>query len=76
MQVGILYQAMLLRSSQSRQDSIAWINAATTTPQLYRFSAKDIQGFSMINTMKPVYNDNLMGYFSAFWSSSRWSRAT
>ena len=24
------------------------------------------------NTMKPVYNDHLMGYFSAFWSSSRW----
>ena len=28
------------------------------------------------NTVKPVYNDHLMGYFSAFWSSSRWSRAT
>ena len=27
-------------------------------------------------TVKPVYNDHLMGYFSAFWSSSRWSRAT
>ena len=24
------------------------------------------------NTVKPVYNDHLMGYFSAFWSSSRW----
>ena len=23
------------------------------------------------NTMKPVYNDHLMEYFSAFWSSSR-----
>ena len=23
------------------------------------------------NTVKPVYNDHLMGYFSAFWSSSR-----
>ena len=23
-------------------------------------------------TVKPVYNDRLMGYFSAFWSSSRW----
>ena len=23
-------------------------------------------------TVKPVYNDHLMGYFSAFWSSSRW----
>ena len=28
------------------------------------------------NTVKPVYNDHLMGYFSAFWSSSRWPRAT
>ena len=27
-------------------------------------------------TAKPVYNDHLMGYFSAFWSSSRWPRAT
>ena len=25
-------------------------------------------------TVKPVYNDHLMGYFSAFWSSSRWPR--
>ena len=24
-----------------------------------------------IDTVKPVYNDHLMGYFSAFWSSSR-----
>ena len=28
------------------------------------------------NTVKPVYNDHLMGYLSAFWSSSRWPRAT
>ena len=28
------------------------------------------------NTVKPVYNNHLMGYFSAFWSSSRWPRAT
>ena len=27
-------------------------------------------------TVKPVYNDHLMGYFSAFWSSSRWPLAT
>ena len=25
---------------------------------------------------EPVYNDHLMGYFSAFWSSSRWPLAT
>ena len=24
------------------------------------------------NTVKPVYNDHLMEYLSAFWSSSRW----
>ena len=28
------------------------------------------------STVKPVYNDHPMGYFSAFWSSSRWPRAT
>ena len=28
------------------------------------------------STVKPVYNDHLMRYFSAFWSSSRWPRAT
>ena len=28
------------------------------------------------DTMKPVYNDHLIGYLSAFWSSSRWPRAT
>ena len=27
-------------------------------------------------TVKPVYNDHLMGYFSAFWSSSRSRRQT
>ena len=27
-------------------------------------------------TVKPVYNDHLMEYFSASWSSSRWPRAT
>ena len=31
-----------------------------------------IQGCgSKISTVKPVYNDHLMGYFSAFWSSRR-----
>ena len=28
------------------------------------------------DAVKPVYNDHLMGYFSAFWSSARWPRAT
>ena len=31
---------------------------------------------SYVVTVRPVYNDHLMGYFSAFWSSSRWPRAT
>ena len=28
------------------------------------------------NTVKPVYNDHLMGHFAATWSSSRWPLAT
>ena len=32
-----------------------------------------VQTFGNYDTVKPVYNDHLMGYFSAFWSSSRWS---
>ena len=28
------------------------------------------------STVKPVYNDHLVGYFSAFWGSSRWPGAT
>ena len=28
------------------------------------------------DTVKPVYNDHLLGYLSAFWSSSRWPMAT
>ena len=31
---------------------------------------------SLIGTVKPVYNDHLMGNFSAFWSSPRWPWAT
>ena len=34
------------------------------------------QKWQIADTVKPVYNDHLMGYFSAFWSSSRWSGAT
>ena len=33
-------------------------------------------GIAILPTVKPVYNDHLMGYFSASWSSSRWPRAT
>ena len=31
---------------------------------------------SIPGTVKPVYNDHLLGYLSAFWSSSWWPRAT
>ena len=30
----------------------------------------------IIHTVKPVFYDHLIGYFSAFWSLSRWPRAT
>ena len=44
----------------------------------YRQISKDRGWISqfLIYTVKPVYNDHLMGYFSAFWCSSRWPRAT
>ena len=32
--------------------------------------------WSLLHTVKPGYNDHLMVYFTAFWSSSRWPRAT
>ena len=39
-------------------------------------SEQDKEGVTTLNsTVKPVYNDHLMGYFSPFWSSSRWPRA-
>ena len=38
------------------------------------FQEMDI--LTIVGTVKPVYNDHLMGYFSAFWGSSRWPRAT
>ena len=30
---------------------------------------------NICSTVKPVYNDHLMGYFFAFWGSSRWPKA-
>ena len=56
-----------------------------STSYSLRYPAKVLQPkkrttmYSLISisyTVKPVYNDHLMGYFSAFWSSSRWPRAT
>ena len=44
--------------------------------QSFLMSRSGDWGWPALNTVKPVYNDHLMGYFSAFWSSSRWPRAT
>ena len=46
----------------------------TTSPTLrFGFFSNHFGGGSVqLGTVKPVYNDHLMGYFSAFWSSSRW----
>ena len=41
-----------------------------------RVSDYDFTDPYLPDTVKPVYNDDPMGYFSAFWSSSRWPRAT
>ena len=40
------------------------------------YSWNTVANSANIHTVKPVYNDHLMGYFSASWSSSRWPRAT
>ena len=47
-------------------------------PETKHWNATRILPISLANpiTVKPVYNDHLMQYLSAFWSSSRWSRAT
>ena len=48
-------------------------------PSMCGYDVKEymyILNLVIVNTVKPVYNDHLVGYFSAFWSSSRWSRAT
>ena len=44
--------------------------------QINAISANALAPILIHGTVKPVYNDHLMGYFSAFWSSSRWPRAT
>ena len=57
-----------LRSNHAHDDIIVM------TPMHY--SGQSQHDRCNCNTVKPVYNDHLMGYFSAFWSSSRWPRAT
>ena len=39
-------------------------------------TSESIRDTKTRHTVKPVYNDHPMGYFSAFWSSSRWPLAT
>ena len=46
------------------------------TPELRHRGSETVMVLSIKNTVKPVYNDHLMRHFSAFWSSSRWPRAT
>ena len=44
---------------------------------LFSYVANEMLLFHYFSrTVKPGYNYHLMGYFSAFWSSSRWPRAT
>ena len=50
----------------SRQQAVTW------SKNWHRSQTRTQWG----NTVKPVYNDHLMGYFSAVWSSFRWPRAT
>ena len=65
--------------------SLAWWAPATTCMwkrrylgMLHSFGLHGVQfNFdTLFDTVEPVYNDHLMGYFSAFWSSFRWPKAT
>ena len=58
----VLYQSLSAKFVIVQGTSKISIISETTIQYLY--------------TVKPVYNDHLMGYFSAFWSSSRWPGAT
>ena len=54
-----LSKSIVLYHDPSRKMFVCWpVNSNTMKP---------------VNTVKPVNNDHLMGYFSAFWSSSRWA---
>ena len=51
-------------------------NGQLMTHWLIRESFSGITSVCDFGTVKPVYNDHPKEYFSAFWSSSRWPRAT
>ena len=69
--------------SELYQGSTNWIMPHCTLllalprSTLYWSSPKKYRNYFLLScTVKPVYNDHLMGYSAAFWSSSRWPRAT
>ena len=61
-----------LRQMTATHLMIELLAGVRSSNELERFNSKI--GHQHI-TVKPVYNDHLI-YFSAFWSSSRWPRAT
>ena len=48
----------------------------TRTESALLFLELEILSVFKAYTVKPVYSDHPMGYFSVFWSSSRWPRPT
>ena len=56
--------------------NIIIVNIVNASDGMAIGEAEASTGTYEIDIKKPVYNDHLMGYFSAFWSSSRWPRAT
>ena len=42
----------------------------------YNYNYELFHCVEYVCTVKPVYNDHSIGYFTDFWSSSRWPRAT
>ena len=65
----ILVELVEPSSSTQIDDATEFIHASIVESR-QKYLKKDVR------TVKPVYNDHLMGYFSAFWSSYRWSMAT
>ena len=65
------HQQNTQRSLRSR---VYHLSRSASVWEWVSFRLSDIE--KIWSTVKPVYNDHLMGYFSAFWSSSRWPRAT
>ena len=65
--------------SQLQQDLFARKYVTESTKVVFQYPFVGLHNCVWYNkayTVKPVYNDHLMGYFFAFWSSSRWPLAT